>query len=467
MRLNKIVLLCVCLLFFGSPHSQETFQFTGAYQSYIVPSGVTGIKIECWGAAGGNGNLSSSPGGFGAFVSGEFQVQPGEELIIIVGEKGEDGNDDLDGGGGGGGSFVIQKKGMNPMIIAAGGGGGSYQEDCPGEGGRIIEKAGNGGYPAPTVGEGGYGDNEKGGGCGCGGGGWNSDGLSNRWCTGGIMKGGTGGTSQHVVGVGGFGGGGGTYHGGGGGGGYSGGNGGIYTVGGGGGGSFNKGNKPEGKPNIQKGDGKIIITILCNPLEVKIPTTNINPGQSVVLYATSSNMGVINWNNGVMNGKVFTPPNGNTVYTAISSHPDDCQFSIELNVGTTSVQFENLCEEFLFITLEDLEDQPEASASVPKTVIVSRNEGSTGITASEIGRSLTKEKIAKALKLNPNPFRGEIELILDGNFEYTLFTEDGKIIESGSATNKHLLRMYKLKAGDYYLQIKSKKLHITTKITKK
>jgi hypothetical protein len=466
MRLNKFILLFTSVLTIGILHAQETFEFTGDIQNYKVPNGVTGIKIECWGAAGGNGNLSSSPGGFGAYVSGEFQVQPGEEFIIIVGEKGEDGRNDLDGGGGGGGTFVIRQRGMSPLIIAAGAGGGSYQEDCPGEGGRITEKAGNGGYPAPTIGEGGYGDNEKGGGCGCGGGGWNSDGLSNRWCTGGTMKGGSGGTSQHEVGVGGFGGGGGTYHGGGGGGGYSGGNGGIYTAGGGGGGSFNAGTNADGKPNVQKGNGKVKITILCNALEVKIPTTNLNPGQTVVLHATSTNRGNISWNNGVQNGKAFTPPNGNTVYVATSDHPEDCQFTIELKVGTSLVPFENLCEDFLFITLEDLEDQPEGTKAVPTTVIVSQREGASGITASEIGRNLTQEKIAKGLKLFPNPFRGEIELSLNGDFQYTLFSADGKIIESGSATNKHLLRMYKLKTGDYYLQIKSSKLNITTKIIK-
>ena len=58
---------------------------------------------------------------------GSFAVEPGEELSIVVGERGFDATEgDLasGGGGGGGGSFVWRAE-SKELLIAAGGGGGS------------------------------------------------------------------------------------------------------------------------------------------------------------------------------------------------------------------------------------------------------------------------------------------------------------------------------------------------------
>jgi Glycine rich protein len=465
----KILFNLFCLFIWTQAiYGQEKFMFTGELQEYIVPKNVSGIRIECFGAQGGNGyHPDTSPAGKGAYISGEFQVTPGETLMLIVGGKGEDGDqNDLDGGGGGGGTFVWQESGEKLLIIAGGGGGGSYQADNPGGGGLISEKSGNGGFPKTSIGEGGKTSDEGGGGCGCGGGGWNSDGDSNSWCTGGFKKGGFGGESNHPVGKGGYGGGGGTYHGGGGGGGYTGGNGGVYSRGGGGGGSFNLGEKQDGIENKQEGDGLVIITILCTALEVTHSDLEINSGETVVLHATSKNGGDISWDGGIENGVTFYPKEGVNTYTASSSNSEDCALTIEIKVGLNGIDADLLCDKYLWITLDDKSQEDESPNSVPMTIILNRHDGGTGITAAQIGLDLKNEEIAKGLKILPNPYRGEIEMTLKGPFEYTLMDGNGRILQGGSANGQYYLRMYKLKAGTYFLYVKNRDMEIITKVIK-
>jgi hypothetical protein len=265
--LSAILLGCLSV----KSQTVETFNYTGAIQTYTVPAGVISVTIKAWGAQGGDGNSgSSSAGGKGAYVSGEFSVSPGETLTLIVGGTGVDGINNLEGGGGGGGSYAIRDIGYAPLIIGAGGGGGSYQPGTLGEGGQSTTSAGGGGYTPAIHGNGGFSANGNGGGTGSGGGGWNTNGTSNIWATGGTMQGGAGGLSTYVDG--GFGGGGAGYHGGGGGGGYTGGGGGLYTVGGGGGGSYNIGTNQNNTSGVQSGNGLVTITAVLLCIEVGTST---------------------------------------------------------------------------------------------------------------------------------------------------------------------------------------------------
>jgi hypothetical protein len=105
--------------------ANQTFNYTGSIQTFVVPSGVTTLEVECIGAKGGNGNQASSPAGLGALAAGDIAVTPGETLEIIVGQSGVTGTSGLHGGGGGGGTFIIRQSGNTPLVIAGGGGGGS------------------------------------------------------------------------------------------------------------------------------------------------------------------------------------------------------------------------------------------------------------------------------------------------------------------------------------------------------
>lgn len=283
----------------------QTFNYTGANQSFVVPAGITSITVECYGAKGGNGNQASSPGGAGAYVAGEITVVPGETLTIIAGGMGENGTTMLDGGGGGGGSFVIRTSDNSPLMIAGGGGGGSYQASTPGAGGTNTTTGSAGGYVPTLPGMGGFSDNGGGGGTGAGGGGWNANGTSNNWATGGIMKGGAGGVSLHVDGDGGFGGGGAAYHGGGGGGGYSGGGGGTYTIGGGGGASYNTGASQTNTAGVNTGNGYVVFTYgisyftsasatICYGADYTFPDGSTQTNITAQVVQTSSITAVVN-----------------------------------------------------------------------------------------------------------------------------------------------------------------------------
>lgn len=119
----------------------QNFSFTGSFQTFLVPSGVTSVFFDLLGASGGNatGGGWSVNGGNGASVTGSLAVTGGEELYIYVGGIGADseqgagggynggGNGQLSSGGGGGGATDIRVGGMDlsHRVAVAGGGGGA------------------------------------------------------------------------------------------------------------------------------------------------------------------------------------------------------------------------------------------------------------------------------------------------------------------------------------------------------
>jgi gliding motility-associated-like protein len=131
----------------------DVYQYTGAVQQWIVPSGVDTIKVKMWGAAGGGGPYLGDVGGGGGYTQFELAVTPGESLEISVGQGGKaalggtggaggwpgggDGGSGtlfesplgvpvaVGGGGGGGGATIIKRLTNNTLIAVAGAGGGS------------------------------------------------------------------------------------------------------------------------------------------------------------------------------------------------------------------------------------------------------------------------------------------------------------------------------------------------------
>ena len=244
----------------------QTLSYTGGAQIFTVPTGVTTISIEAFGAQGGNGNFAV--GGNGARMYGEFVVTPGQIINILVGQQPAGSN------GGGGGSFVVDQFTGTPLVVAGAGGGGSGV--CCGvsnvggigvisNNGTSGINAGGGTGTGGTAGNGGnLGSDGQNGGAG---GGFLSNGANGfGGSTGGLsyLNGGNGG----VFGPGGYGGGGGSICAGqdccgGGGGGYSGGGssgGGPEWGSGGGGGSFNSGTNQNNSSGLRQGNGQVIIS---------------------------------------------------------------------------------------------------------------------------------------------------------------------------------------------------------------
>ncbi|MDP6567621.1 MAG: PEP-CTERM sorting domain-containing protein [Alphaproteobacteria bacterium] len=64
------------------------YQFTGAPQQFIVPTGVTAVNVLAIGGGGGGANGHQGGGGAGYLVTGTFTVAPGAIIPITVGAGG-------------------------------------------------------------------------------------------------------------------------------------------------------------------------------------------------------------------------------------------------------------------------------------------------------------------------------------------------------------------------------------------
>jgi Glycine rich protein len=147
-----------------APIGNKTFKYTGAQQSFTVPTGVTRITVVARGAAGGGEKCIGSycyPHnldyfGRGGRVYAIIPVRPGETLYVDVGGQGSDAAGGFDGGGkpgpgggsyGGGGASDVREGGdslSNRVLVAGGGGGqGGSRDAVGGRGGGAI--GGNGG----------------------------------------------------------------------------------------------------------------------------------------------------------------------------------------------------------------------------------------------------------------------------------------------------------------------------------
>ena len=259
---------------------------TGRLQAWTVPSDVTSIIVEAWGASGGNGQsvygTSIQTAGRGAYIRGTLSVAPGTVLDILVGHVGgASGGPHGNENGGGGGTFVVRRAGNVPLIVAGGGGGAPSatngtacarvvstaegQTDNSGAGvicflNAVGGTAGSGGQSRGTyqgAGGGGFIGNGENGGTHC------SVAIGGRsYLNGGA--GGAGNSCYNTSNWGGYGGGGGgQLSGPGGGGGYSGGasagNWSSHSGYGGGGGSFNAGSDPTNQSGVRTGMGRVVI----------------------------------------------------------------------------------------------------------------------------------------------------------------------------------------------------------------
>jgi Glycine rich protein len=187
---------CLALLVFAGTARADFVAFgpTGAEQQFIVPAGVTSIRVIAVGAEGGGSTSSAGGaggvGGSGATAAADLPVTPGEVLYVEVGTNGTRStanapglggfNGGADGGagtgttefGGSGGGGATDLRTLprtttgsltTRLIIAGGGGGGGGgTSDCPtcdfdAEGGAAeaagVEGAGPvGGGATPTQG---------------------------------------------------------------------------------------------------------------------------------------------------------------------------------------------------------------------------------------------------------------------------------------------------------------------------
>jgi uncharacterized repeat protein (TIGR01451 family) len=117
------------------------FTYSGADQTFTVPSGVTSLDVRMWGAGGGGIDpayfTNQYSGGGGGYTTGTVAVTPGQVLTVTAGQGGvikgltaTYGGGGVGGGGGepgdsGGGLSALWDGayGTNPLLMAGGGGG--------------------------------------------------------------------------------------------------------------------------------------------------------------------------------------------------------------------------------------------------------------------------------------------------------------------------------------------------------
>jgi hypothetical protein len=219
-----------------------TFGYTGAQQTFVVPSGVTAVTIQAHGADGAGGGRCDAAAGVGVLTSATIPVSAGETLAIFVGGMGgacayggggagfngggQGGASYADvGGGGGGGASDVRLGGsaLADRVVVAGGGAGAGTGFFGGFGGAGGGSTGEGGSALTAAGGGGGGRQAAGGsgGRGANGGGSGGGGASGTGGDGGFGDAGGGGGGGGYFGGGGGGGDGGSGDGGGGGGGSS------------------------------------------------------------------------------------------------------------------------------------------------------------------------------------------------------------------------------------------------------
>ena len=141
------------LLFPPVASAATTFNYTGAEQTYTVPTGVSSIYVTATGARGGGPTTGFGTGGRGARVTGTIHVTPGRTVYVEVGGIGGQPDGGFNGGGasgvrnggslwGGGGASDVRRVARGDggsldsrLIVAGGGGGGAYPGGVGGDAG--------------------------------------------------------------------------------------------------------------------------------------------------------------------------------------------------------------------------------------------------------------------------------------------------------------------------------------------
>jgi hypothetical protein len=349
---KTISLLCMGFLILGNKpaHAQidSTFNYTGGFQNWTVPCGVSSITITAYGAQGGSANTNANLGGLGAKIVGTFTVTPSQLLTVVVGSQGTNSGTNPGSGGGGGSGVVF---GATPLIIAGGGGGrdfGGYDSAdaaitntahsgsgnvnggaAGGKGGNVIYSVSNIAYGGNGFNAGNNGDS-------------GTDGVSavTNITNGSWGLGGGGGGVGHS-----------DCNCGGGGGGYSGGGAGGINGDGGGGGSYNSGTSQANTAGVQSGNGMVVIHYTAPP----------------ALTIASSVIANVNCN-GNNTGKASATAGGGTgAYTYAwipSGGTNDTASNLTAGIYTITVTDANGCT----ITATDTITQP-AALSIAKGTI--------------------------------------------------------------------------------------------------
>lgn len=120
----------------------DTYSTAGT-TSWVAPTGVTSVDVECWGAGGGGGSQSQNRikgGGGGAYSKKlSIAVTPGNSYTVVVGSGGAAGVGNNSQGGTGGDTYFID---ISTVLAKGGVGGGPAGALAGGTGGLSASGVG-------------------------------------------------------------------------------------------------------------------------------------------------------------------------------------------------------------------------------------------------------------------------------------------------------------------------------------
>jgi hypothetical protein len=147
-------LLILLLLFSGFLGAQNKVYTSNG--TFVVPSGIVFMTVECWGAGGGGGGNTTNEdggggGGGGAYSRVILNVVPGTSYSIVVGTGGTGSTVDGSNGGDtwfGSPAIVLAKGGTGGYAPSGGtaGAGGTGGSSAAAAIGSVMYSGGNGGF---------------------------------------------------------------------------------------------------------------------------------------------------------------------------------------------------------------------------------------------------------------------------------------------------------------------------------
>lgn len=362
-----------------------TFSFTGAEQSFVVPSGVTEVSVAAVGAQGATHPYEGA-GGVGGTASADVAVTPGSTLYVEVGGSGNGDSTQSAGGwnGGGGGGTNAYCCGGNGnggggasdvrtvscaldcaaggdadslasrLVVAGGGGGGGNPNDGasgPGDGGAAGSAGGlgeDGGGSAGGGAGGGGATATEGGAGGAGGSGDLANGAGGG--SGALGVGGAGGNGFDFGGSGG-GGGGGYYGGGGAGSGAEATDGPSTTVGAGGGGGGGSSYAPGGTTGVASDGTPASVTLTFDtptaPTITSVDHATFGVGEESTFTATAVGLPTptLSETGALPNGLSFTD-NGDGTATLSGTPAASSAGTYPLTIGASDGVLPNASQSF-------------------------------------------------------------------------------------------------------------------------
>ncbi len=226
-------------------------------------------------------------------------------------------------------------------------------------------------------------------------------------------------------------------------------------------------------------------------IQANATATEICDGEEVTL--TGSGGTGYSWDNGVMDGVAFVPPLGTNIYTVSAVGTNGCNNSASVTVTSAETPDFTLSatdeltgmDGSVYITLNNGQfpftydwdndgtgdfDDPQNLVNVGAgtyTVTVSHGNGCTATDSATVQSFVSiNETDLNELEVYPNPTAGELNIQLEGAFNYTLTTLSGKVVSKGNAENQVELSLEDLETGMYIVTVSNELSNYSLQVVK-